>query len=355
MGGASFDGRVPVRCGIGPSVAEKFSSVIGVAWAVSFGEHVSPREVGAGGEELGIEPLTERGGLGEVGIGFVVAAEDGGETAEVVAGAGTTGRCGLASFAVAGDAPKLATVRQVCPISLVSMQDEEPFRWLDQGAEMSDRFARFAPLITGVLFVAFAVDGTQMTANTPSSTANGATVLAYYKAHNARMGGAGFSLMLSVVAGLFFYGILRSYLSRSPRAEWVANIGFGGAIVFGVGALVGAGVSFAFSDVGTDLSAPTAQVLNILQGDLGAFLFATGLCALMLGFGIAILRGRLMPGWLGWITIVIGVLAAAGPGIGIAIPLEAVWVLVMSVMLFQRNAVVSPRADAPAPLGTANA
>src|ERR1700732_2572760 len=69
-------------------------------------------------------------------------------------------------------------------------------------AVMSDRFARFAPLITGVLFVAFAVKGTQMTANTPSSTASGATVLAYYKAHNARMGGAGFSLMLCVVAGL---------------------------------------------------------------------------------------------------------------------------------------------------------
>jgi hypothetical protein len=221
---------------------------------------------------------------------------------------------------------------------------------------MSDRFAKFAPLIAGVLFVAFAVNGTQMTANTPSSTANGATVLAYYQAHNARMGGAGFSLMLSVAAALFFYGILRSYLSQSPRAEWAATVGFGGAIMFGVGALVGAGVSFAFSDVGTNLSAPTAQVLNILQGDLGAFLYAAGLCALMLGFGIAILRSRLMPGWLGWTTIVIGVLAAAGPGIGIAIPLEAVWVLAISVMLFQHNAVVSPRtADVPGPISPAHA
>ena len=219
---------------------------------------------------------------------------------------------------------------------------------------MSDRFARFAPLITGVLFVLLVVSATQTTSNTPATTANGATVLAYYQAHNARMGGAGFSLMLSVVAGLCFYGILRSYLSRAPRAEWAATIGFGGAIMFGVGALVSAGVDFAFSEVQTQLSAATAQVLNVLQNDLNGFLISGGLFALMLGFGIAILRSRLMPGWLGWITIAIGVLAAAGPGIGIAIPLEGVWVLVMSVLLFQRNAVVSPRTtDTPAPAATA--
>jgi hypothetical protein len=221
---------------------------------------------------------------------------------------------------------------------------------------MSDRFARFAPLITGVLFVVMVIKGTQMTTDTPATTANGATVLAYYQAHNARMGGAGFSLMLSVVFGLFFYGILRSYLSRSPRAAWAATIGFGGAIIFGTGALVSAGVDFAFSDVQTQLSAATAQVLNVLQNDLNAFLISGGLCALMLGFGIAILRGRLMPRWLGWITIVIGVLAPAGPLIAIALPLEAIWVLVVSVMLFQHNAIVSPQtADALGTISAVNA
>ncbi|MGO9875226.1 MAG: hypothetical protein ACLPVY_15640 [Acidimicrobiia bacterium] len=221
---------------------------------------------------------------------------------------------------------------------------------------MSDRLARFAPLITGVLFVVMVLKGTQMTSNTPATTANGATVLAYYQAHNAKMGGAGFSLMLSVVFGLFFYGVLASYLSRSPRAEWAAMIGFGGAIMFGVAALVSAGVDFAFSDVQTQLSAATAQVLNVLQSDLNAFLISGGLCALMVGFGIAILRSRLMPRWLGWITIMIGVLAIAGPLIGIALPLEAVWILVTSVMLFQHNAVVSPRpVDAPGPISAANA
>ena len=64
---------------------EKVSSPFGVARGVAFGEHRPPGEVGAGGEELGVGSVVERGGVGEVGVGFVVAAEDGGEAAEVVA------------------------------------------------------------------------------------------------------------------------------------------------------------------------------------------------------------------------------------------------------------------------------
>jgi Flp pilus assembly pilin Flp len=208
---------------------------------------------------------------------------------------------------------------------------------------MSDRLARFAPLITGGLFVVLVLIGIRQEGNPPSTSDSSAAVLAYYQSHYSKMGDAGFSMMLSVVVGLIFYGIVRAYLGRAPRAEWAATIGFGAAVMFGVGSLVNAGVDFTFSDVGTDLNASTAQTLNALQGDLGAFLIAAALSGLMLGFGIAMLRGELLPRWFGWITVAIGVLAAAGPLIGIALPLEAVWVLVLSIMLFQRDAVVSPR------------
>jgi hypothetical protein len=61
-----------------------------------------------------------------------------------------------------------------------------------------------------------------------------------------------------------------------------------------------------------------------------------------------------MPRWLGWATIVIGVSAAAGPLIGLAIPLEALWVLVVSFMLLQRNALVPPTSADQPPTPAAN-
>ena len=85
FGGASFDVGVPVGDGGGVRFGEEVSSPFVVARSVAFGEHRPPGEVGAGGEELGVGSVVERGGVGEVGVGFVVAAEDGGEAAEVVA------------------------------------------------------------------------------------------------------------------------------------------------------------------------------------------------------------------------------------------------------------------------------
>jgi hypothetical protein len=81
---------------------------------------------------------------------------------------------------------------------------------LDGGFDMPHRLARFVPLLVGVLFVVFAVTGDMQSGNTPDTPANGATTLAYYQAHNARMGSASFSMMLSVVFGLFFYGMVRT-------------------------------------------------------------------------------------------------------------------------------------------------
>ena len=72
------------RCD-GVRLGEKVPSLLDVAGSLALGEHPSPQEVGPGREELGIRPCTRRGGVGEVGVRLVVAAEDGGEAAEVMA------------------------------------------------------------------------------------------------------------------------------------------------------------------------------------------------------------------------------------------------------------------------------
>jgi hypothetical protein len=221
---------------------------------------------------------------------------------------------------------------------------------------MSKRLERLAPLITGVLMIVFAVIGVYKDGSRTgvSDTASGPQVLAYFRAHYTRMGGAGFSFLLAAVFGTFFYGFVRTHLSRSPQGKSAAVIGFGGALILATAALLEAGVDYAFNDVGTHLDAGTAQVLNILQSDLNVFFIQGGLCILMLGFGIAMLRGRSMSPWLGWATVVIGILAAAGPLVSVATPLEGVWILAMGVaLLIHKTNASLPAGDHSEPLATA--
>ena len=84
-GGTSFHGPVSVgRCG-GVRLGEKIPSLLGVTLGTAFGEHPSPQEVRSGRRRTSHPPVAQRRGLGEVGVGLVVAAEDGGKSTEVVA------------------------------------------------------------------------------------------------------------------------------------------------------------------------------------------------------------------------------------------------------------------------------
>src|SRR5439155_25491898 len=60
----------------------------------SLREHRRPRQVGGGGEELGVGSVVERGGLGEVGVRLIVTAKDGGEAAETMADWAVSGNAG---------------------------------------------------------------------------------------------------------------------------------------------------------------------------------------------------------------------------------------------------------------------
>jgi hypothetical protein len=217
---------------------------------------------------------------------------------------------------------------------------------------MSKWSRRLAPL-TGVVFVVLFVIGyIQLNDGTPSTDASGAKVISYYNAHN--QGGIGFTLLLSMVFGLFFFGILRSYLRRAPRAEWLSAVALSGAVVFTIGIAVDAGTAYALSDVPTRLSSGAAQALNVLSSDLSMWFYPAGLCVFMLAFGLAILRSGLFPRWLGWVTAVIGVAAVLGPLIEPAFYLTGVWILVVSVWLFQRSAAVA-LTDGTSPSGASPA
>jgi len=107
---------------------------------------------------------------------------------------------------------------------------------------MSRWLRRLAPLTDVVFVVLFVIGFILLSDGTPSSSASGAKVVSYYNAHN--QGGIGFTLMLSMVFGLFFFGILRSYLRRAPRAEWLSAVALCGVVVFAIGIAVDAATAW---------------------------------------------------------------------------------------------------------------
>ena len=88
------------------------------------------------------------------------------------------------------------------------------------------------------------------------------------------------------------------------------------------------------------------QALNVLDNDL--FLpLAGGIAVMILASGISLVRSvTLLPHWLGWVAVVIGILGFTPAGF-FAFLASGLWVLVVSVLLLGRWQAVLD-ADAPA-------
>ena len=200
--------------------------------------------------------------------------------------------------------------------------------------ERTSMVMRVAPVITGTLTIVFAYNGTHEDGSRtgPATTDSAAKVLSYFQAHTARAGSGAFSLLLAAIFGMFFYGLVRQRLIRTTRSDWLATAALGGAVILAVAALLQGGVDFALNDLGSHLNTNTAQILNVLQSDLNQMMIQGGLTVLMVGFGLALWRSGSYR-WLGWPTVAIGILASAGPLIGVALPLEGIWILLVGVLM----------------------
>jgi hypothetical protein len=149
---------------------------------------------------------------------------------------------------------------------------------------------------------------------------------------------------LSLVVGLFFYGQLREYLRRDPKLETLATVCYGGAVLFAAGGGAVAGTALALVDQPRKLDPAAAQSLNVLYTDLPLVLLV-GLGALMFAAGLAIVWRRVLPVWLGWAGIVLGVVATLPLG-AFSLILGGLWTLAVSVVMTVRAGQLNSSLDA---------
>jgi hypothetical protein len=206
------------------------------------------------------------------------------------------------------------------------------------GADVLRGSWRWLVPLLGVIFVVLLVVSFTLSGSSPNSSDSGVAVIKYFHDHRARQLASALLVIISIPAGLFFFGLLREYLRRARAARPFAAIAFAGAVLFAAGGCASAGAQFALADVPAQLSPSAAQALNVLSNNLGFPLIVAGISAMQLGYGAAMLRSRLLPTWLGWLSLVIGVVALAGPIGFFAFLATGLWVLITSAILYRRLA-----------------
>jgi hypothetical protein len=195
-------------------------------------------------------------------------------------------------------------------------------RWLALGGIASALF----------FIVSFVTGG-----NEPNDHASAARVISFYRDHRGANIVSALAGALASVLLVLFAVRLRELLQGGDRNDsLLPNAAFGGALILAVAVLGAASITFALVRAGHYRLPGPAQTLNLLSQD-SIFVLAGGLSVLFLATGIATVRKPVLPRWLGWVAIVIGVLAIAGPLVLLAAPLSVLWLLVVTILVSTRK------------------
>jgi hypothetical protein len=193
---------------------------------------------------------------------------------------------------------------------------------------------KLAPL-SGVLGVALVIASFALGGDSPDQNAGAAEVVSYYTKHNDKLMAAAALLALGAFFLLVFTTTVAGTLRRaSGETGGSSAVSFAGGVILAVGITLFAGVTFSLADTVEHLEPGGAQILNVLADDL--FMPLTiGNAAFLLGSGIGVIKTKVLPVWLGWVAVVLGVVALT-PGGFFAFMLLGLWTLIVSVLLYRR-------------------
>jgi hypothetical protein len=206
---------------------------------------------------------------------------------------------------------------------------------------MNSKWERWATL-SGVLAVPFWIAGVALI-STKVKGDKGPEILADYHQHSDGTLAAGLLWSIGVLLFIWFLGSLRSrYLTAEGGTGRLTALAYGGGIAAATIAMLIPGADEVGALNKDDIDASGAAVLHhfsdaffvAAEYTLPVFFFASAILAL---------RYAALPKWIGWFSILIGIVLLIGPiGWAAFIFATPIWVLIVSVWLFMRTPAGAP-------------
>jgi hypothetical protein len=213
------------------------------------------------------------------------------------------------------------------------------------------RWERLGPL-AGILAVVLFVVGVIVIegGSPPGDDAAPQEYLSYYQDNDDTILLGGVIFQLGAVFFLWFLGHLRARLALAEGGvQRLTAIAFGGGLIATTCALLIPGADEAGALSNEQITPDAAVVFNNF-GDtffIGAEFAAA---ALLAATGLVVLATRVLPRWLGWVSLVFALWLLIAP-VGWAALIFAVplWIIVVSLLLFMRPTVAEPAPAATVP------
>jgi hypothetical protein len=177
--------------------------------------------------------------------------------------------------------------------------------------------------------------------SSPGSDATGAQVIAWYQSHHTS------DFAIDIIGGLavLFLVLFAVALARQVRTgdRWLAHGALGGAVFGGVGFLTSIGFDTVLAQDHNHLTAASAQTLNLLDNDF--FLpILVGFALFGILTGLAVVAGRILPTWTGWVMFAFGLACLAGPIGFFGILATILWMLIAGIWMVKQGPPVPERA-----------
>ncbi len=202
--------------------------------------------------------------------------------------------------------------------------------------------------LTGLAAIVIAVVGVAIIGDTPDPADDSARQIATFYQDNEGMQGLSIGLGMVVCTLLVFFGAhLRGALRAAQpdsAGDMLPAVAFAGILILVAGLAFDATLTAALVETSDDISPDAVQALSALYAN-DYIPFAVGISLLLLGTGISVVRYGMLPKWLGWVAILLGVVGWTP--IGFATFLGGLlFIAVVSVMLAlrARAGTATPRA-----------